>query len=243
MKTGIYIPRTYRTACHHDGGVNFTVRVAESDLFIRAETDLTSIALPFLIQLRQDIRSYIDRDISFLTSLTPVAVPDSAPTIIKQMAAAALKFNIGPMAAVAGAISEEIARHLNKFSRQILVENGGDTYIINDQKTTISLCIDQGDPSNELLFELDACPEGIGICTSSGVVGHSFSYGKADAVTVLSCEGYFADGAATALCNMIKNEGDIEKTIGYARNYKEIAGLIIIMNKKIGIFGDLIRIL
>lgn len=243
MKTALYIPRSYRQTCKQGDLVNFTVRVAQTDLFIRAETDLASIALPFLVQIHEDIRSYIDSNVSFLTSLTPITVPDSVPLIVKRMVQASWKFDVGPMATVAGAISQETARYLQSYSGNILIENGGDLYAINDHPITVSICFDPGDPSNRFLFELEACPQGIGVCTSSGIVGHSFSRGKAHAVTVICQSAYHADGAATALCNMIQSEADIDKTIEHARNYQEIVGLIIVMKKRIGIFGNILKVI
>ena len=51
----------------------------------------------------------------------------------------------------------------------------------------------------------------ISICTSSATVGHSLSFGKADAVTNTSKDASIADAAATAVGNIVKSAGDIEK--------------------------------
>jgi ApbE superfamily uncharacterized protein (UPF0280 family) len=243
MKTDLYIPRLYRTSCQNSTSTGFLVRVAQSDLFIKADIDLTCIASRFLSQLHDDIRTYIDHDISFVNSLTPITVADSAPTVVRKMAYASSVFDVGPMASVAGAISEEVARYLHGYSKQVLVENGGDLYVINHKATKISICTDYHHPSGELLFELQPSPGGIGICTSSGTIGHSLSFGHARAVTVISGSGYSADAAATTICNMMQSDDDVEKAIQYARRYEEIIGLIIMMHKKIGIFGEKIKLI
>ena len=46
----------------------------------------------------------------------------------------------------------------------------------------------------------------MGICTSSGTVGHSLSFGKADAVCVKAKSVSLADAAATAIGNMVKSQ-------------------------------------
>jgi ApbE superfamily uncharacterized protein (UPF0280 family) len=46
------------------------------------------------------------------------------------MANAATRAGVGPMAAVAGAISEDVARDLATVSPEVLVENGGDLFCI-----------------------------------------------------------------------------------------------------------------
>jgi ApbE superfamily uncharacterized protein (UPF0280 family) len=48
-----------------------------------------------------------------------------------------------------------------------------------------------------------------GICTSSGRVGHSISFGKADAVTIVAADAALADAVATQTCNMVQTEDDL----------------------------------
>lgn len=78
-----------------------------------------------------------------------------------------------------------------------------------------------------------------GICTSSGVIGHSFSFGKADAAVVVSESAAVADAFATAIGNIVKTEKDIKNAIEFAKTKKSIRGVIIIVENKMGIYGDL----
>lgn len=243
MKVDLYIPRSYRTKCQDNDLTSFVVQVDESDLFIRADSDLAYTALDILVQLRREIENYINQDASFLDSLSPLTVPIWAPVVVKKMVDASLLFDIGPMASVAGGISEEVARRLQKHSQEVIVENGGDLFIISQRTINISIAIDYSHFSKGLIFELQPCPEGVGVCTSSGKIGHSLSYGNADAVTVIARSGYYADAAATAICNMAKSEDDIQEAIRYARQSKEIIGLIIVMQRQIGIFGETISLI
>ena len=48
-----------------------------------------------------------------------------------------------------------------------------------------------------------------------------------------------ADAAATAIANTINCEEDIDKAITRFKKYGEIEGLIIIKNKRIGLWGEL----
>ena len=59
----------------------------------------------------------------------------------------------------------------------------------------------------------------MGICTSSGTVGHSLSFGKADAVVVTAGSATLADAAATAICNVGPGLGDV---IGPAGNFSTL---------------------
>jgi len=242
MKTNLYIPREYRVHCENKCFVQFEVVQEQSDLFIIAKTDLYNKAAEVLRQLRQEIKSYIALDERFLTSLSPVKVLKCAPEIIKDMAFAGERMNVGPMAAVAGAISEYVARSLSQFSEQVIVENGGDNFIIDREPFTVGIYAGDSPLSMKIGIEIEPQSDGIAVCTSSGTVGHSLSFGRADAVTVIAKSGSLADAGATAICNMVKTEDDIKKALDYAHNIKKILGLIIIVNDKIGAIGSIVKL-
>ena len=71
----------------------------------------------------------------FLSSLSPVKPLPDAPLIVKHMCRAAEIAGVGPMAAIAGAISLYVANDLLKYSKELIVENGGDIYIAGTQET------------------------------------------------------------------------------------------------------------
>ncbi len=242
MKSKGYQPRIYRSMCHGQELVNFNVVIGESDLLIRADRDLYSEAHKILSSLRHDMESYIDGDRSFLTSLEPLSVPATAPEIVKIMAKAGNEFGVGPMAAVAGAIAERVARDLARFSKNVIVENGGDIYMFSKSPITSAIYAGDSPLSMKLGIALEPSPAGASVCTSSGTVGHSLSYGNADAVTILSVYGSMADAAATAICNIVKSDKDLEQAIDFARNFKQIIGLVIIIKEKIAVFGEGIKL-
>jgi len=76
-----------------------------------------------------------------------------------------------------------------------------------------------------------------GICTSSGTMGHSFSRGKADAVTVICASAPLADSWATAIANRVQNADDMEQELEIVSAIPEILGCAIIVDEQIGIRG------
>ena len=58
--------------------------------------------------------------------------------------------------------------------------------------------------SEKLALEISPEMSPLGICTSSGTVGHSLSFGKADAALIISKDTFLADAVATATGNMVK---------------------------------------
>ncbi|MEO0095780.1 MAG: UPF0280 family protein [candidate division WOR-3 bacterium] len=242
MKTELYIPRTYRESCYNKRFFHFTVRQKESDLFILAKHDLTLQANIILSQLRADIESYIELDKDFLTALKPIQISQLAPEIIRDMAIAGKIMNVGPMAGVAGAISEYVCRYLAQFSDEVIVENGGDNFIISKEPVTIAIYAGNSPLSMKIGIEIEPHPQGIAVATSSGTVGHSLSFGNADAVTVLARSGSLADAGATAICNMLKTENDITMALDFAGAIPEILGVVIIIGEKIGVRGEMIKL-
>jgi len=242
MKTDLYIPRTYRKHYPDERFVHFNVVEKESDLFILAKKELRTQAHYILSELRAQIESYIDMDREFLTSLKPIKIIKPAAEIVREMAMVSEKIGVGPMAAVAGAISERVCRSLAQFSDEVIVENGGDIFIINKQPITIAIYAGNSPLSMRLGIEIEANFEGIGVATSSGTIGHSISFGNADAVTVISRNGGFADAAATAICNMVKTKDDIKIALDFAVRIPDILGVVVIMDDKIGAAGEFLKL-
>lgn len=242
MKRPGYQPRTYRSICRRGSLVDFRVAVRESDLFIRAQADLSAPASEKLRELRRQIETYIASHHDFAVSLTPVAVPDSAPEIVSDMAWAASQVGVGPMAAVAGAVAQRVAEHLGPISNQVVVENGGDDFMIGEERVIIAIYAGASPLSMKLGIECVPGPRGLAVCTSSGTVGHSLSFGKADAVVVVAKSGSLADAAATAFGNMVKTAEDIGPTLDRAKQQNDVLGAVVVLGEKIGFFGDMIKL-
>lgn len=234
----MYQPRTYRHWVKDKDLVSFNVVVKETDLYIRARANLRQKALKLVSKYRELLEKYIERHPSFLTSLEPVAIGDDAPHIVIEMAESARKVGIGPMASVAGAIAEFVGSQLLDFSPEIIVENGGDIYLKSLEERLIGIYAGKSPLTGKIGLEIRGQDTPMGICTSSGTVGHSMSYGKADAVIVLSRSAVLADAAATAIGNLILKPGDIPTGIEFARGIDGLTGVVIIQGDKIGLWGE-----
>ena len=125
----MYQPRIYRHICQPEDLISFLVAIKETDLFILAEKNLSTQAKKAAQSSRNVIEKYIKQNPSFLTNLAPIPYDPLAPPIIASMIRAAQKTNVGPMAAVAGAIAEFVGHELLKYSSQVIIENGGDIFL------------------------------------------------------------------------------------------------------------------
>lgn len=228
----------------------FMVGVKESDLWIAVgngdySPDLERWAFEALTKIRAELEEWIALDSEFERSLTPIRVPVSAPAIVKAMADAAAMANVGPMAAVAGAIAEEIGEKLRADGiGEIIIENGGDIYMVTGRSRRITVYAGETSPwsyRTALLIRPEDTP--CGIATSSGSLGHSLSFGSADAVSVIARSATVADAFATAIGNLVSTPSDIEPALRFTKRHiggdSGIRGSVVMVGDKMGACGDL----
>lgn len=234
-----YHERTYRRLAAGAGRASCTVTVRESDLFISADTDLSGPAHRSLLRHRRLIEQYGNSFPEFFSSLVPIIEPSLAPGIVKAMLSASRAAGVGPMASVAGALAEQVARDLHGRSGTVVVENGGDVYLILEKGAArVSIFAGPSPLSGKVSVVISADRTPCAVCTSSATVGPSLSFGKADAVTVLSESGALADAAATALANRVQTRGDIRNALEYAKEIDGVRGVVIIIGDALGAWGD-----
>jgi len=65
------------------------------------------------------------------------------------------------------------------------------------------------------------------------------SFGIADAVTIISPSASLADAAATAIGNLVKSSADIEKAIDAGKMIQDVAGILIIKDDQMGVWGNI----
>ena len=236
----MYEIRFYRDWVKSAGLVSFNVARHESDLMIRAGRDLHHQAEELLEKFRADIESEIRRRPEFADSLSPLPTPADASPIVRAMLHASRTYDVGPMAAVAGAIAQFVGEGLLQHTPEVIVENGGDIYLRMERPVEMGLYAGEDSPfSAELRLRVDPAGKPLGVCTSSGTVGHSLSLGRADAVVVVAESAALADAAATAIGNRIRATDDVEITLNQEKDRGLLNGLLIAVGKRIGAYGAL----
>ncbi|MGV8075627.1 MAG: UPF0280 family protein, partial [Syntrophobacteraceae bacterium] len=222
------------------GWITFQVRYRETDLWIRAYRNLEKETLSAVLSCRRQLEQYISQHPEFVNSLQPLPDDPLAPPLARHMIEASRRASVGPMAGVAGAIAQAVAQNLKPYTASIIIENGGDCYLDLAEETSVGIYAGPHSPFSGKLA-LRFAPERFpfGICTSSGTIGHSLSFGKADAVVVVSKDAAVADAAATALGNMINGPSDIGEALKWAPEISSVEGVLIVVKDKMGVWGDL----
>jgi ApbE superfamily uncharacterized protein (UPF0280 family) len=241
MKTSKYQRRFYRDWVK-DKGLYVTQIIAnETDIRVTTNKKADKDFIENKIRLcRLDIEKYINKDHRFLTALKPLSVELNAPLIIREMAEEARKANVGPMATVAGAISESLGRDLLKQGyKDVIVENGGDIFLKTRKTRLIGIYSGRSKLWDNLCLKIKPKETPLGICTSSGTIGHSLSFGSADSVVILSKNVSLADAVATATCNRIKSKQDLARALDFARQIKGVLGVVIILKNNLVSWGKI----
>jgi ApbE superfamily uncharacterized protein (UPF0280 family) len=134
--------------------------------------------------------------------------------VARRMTAAVLpyaaQYFITPMAAVAGAVADEVLAAMTSASQlsRAYINNGGDiaVHLSGDEKFVVGMVERPDRPSLFGTTTLKSEDPVRGIATS-GWRGRSFSLGIADAVTVLADRSAAADAAATIIANAVDLPG------------------------------------
>ena len=235
----MYEPRTYRHWVNDKDLTSFSVVVKETDLLIRAQCNLRDKALAAILECRYELETYIRHHPIFATTLEPLTIDDDAPALVHEMANAAREAGVGPMAAVAGAIAERVGRELLPFSDEVIVENGGDIFLKTLRERFIGVYAGKSKLTGKIAFAIQPEETPLGICTSSGLVGHSLSFGTADAVIAISPSTSLADAAATAIGNRVSSGSDIPAAIEFAQSIALLTGVAIIKDDQMGLWGQI----
>ena len=216
---------------------------------IRLKSDIENSDIKYFIHsIRQDLKAYINQNPDFLLSLEPLKSDDeNSVKIVSKMYDSSRKANVGPMACVAGTISELTLDYLiENNSKYSIVENGGDIALINDEKVLCGIYSNNQVLGNNIAFEIKSRKKPLGICTSSGWIGHSISFGEAESVCVISNSSSLADALATRIANEVKgltNEDKVHNALEVAENYREFyKGVLIICDEYVGSAGRLPKI-
>jgi len=201
---------------------------------LRFQVKHTDLMIREVLHQRKLLQAYIRRYPLFLTSLVPIPPYPEAPSIATEMHQASELTGVGPMAAVAGALAEVAAR-----AGEGVVENGGDIFLISDTPIVLGLYGGKTPLSSRVGFRIDPERMPLAVCSSSGKMGYSWSFGKADLVTVFARSGALADAAATLGGNLVSSPRDIEEALAYLCQIPGIEAVWIEVDGKVGFQGNL----
>lgn len=236
--------RRYRTHLCGNRFASFTIRVAESDLWIALSRDAYTADLPaeteqFLWQQRHTLVKALKAQPNLREALGPTLAHEPLPPVLAAMVRAGNTAGVGPMAAVAGALAEAVGCYLAAGASEVIVENGGDIFLLLHEPVTVGLHTGSSPFGNKLALRVASADTPLGICTSSATVGPSLSLGRADAAVVAAYPVALADAAATALGNMVAEPADFPAALAFASQLQGVRGALLVCRGQMAIQGAL----
>ena len=233
-----YVERNYRNKIKISDLTTYHVSIKETDLWISARKNLKPETEHIVHDLRFKLENYIQAHPEFLTALVPCPDDAYAPGIVRDMISCSKIAGVGPMASVAGAMAQYIANGLGKFTDQVIIENGGDIFMKVKREVTVSIFAGTSPLSDKIGIVIPPKMMPLGVCSSSGRIGHSLSMGNSDVVCILSRSAVLADAAATALGNRIRTKKDLRKISEHAGIIDGVLGGVAIMDDEMTAWGE-----
>jgi len=240
-----YTERSYRSRFANDSKRWFCVKFLESDLWIGVSSgsylhSMEQDVYSLLVDLRRSMDAYLLMDPAYKTALVPYDAQQSAPDILKHMSKVSHRSGIGPMSAVAGAVAQHVAGYLcNRYSLDdVVVENGGDIYAQSVTDMDIAVFAGTSPLSEKVGLHIPAASFPLGICTSSGTVGPSLSFGRADAMLIVCRDTALADTYATAMANRIHSIDDLQPVIDLIQSNPDIMGALAVKDDRMAVCGN-----
>lgn len=218
------------------------IMIQETNIILKSDVEPYHLE-KFILNQREELKIHIRRNPEFQSSLEPLNIIEG-PLIVKMMVNAANIADVGPMAAVAGTISQLSLNYLLKLkAKYAIVENGGDIALKTNKDVVMGLYAGESSLSGKIGFKIKHNKTPMGICTSSGTVGHSISFGKADAVTVFASQSSIADALATSIANHAtgdKNVEMVENCLSKAEEFRDhFRGVMVVSGENAGTIGKI----
>lgn len=215
--------------------------VGETAVTVFSDDIFHKVAKDAIFEAREIIRRKISQDPFFGSTYYPYDADDGDDPLIQEMCRCSILSDVGPMAGVAGAVAYyAVCRMRDAGAGFAIVENGGDIALLIDRDITVGLFAGD-DRFGNLALDVKRRDGIFGICSSSGKIGPSVSFGKSGISTVISENVILADQCATSLGNMIRegSEGEMSAAVERICSVEGIEGCLATFDGKMALAGEL----
>jgi len=193
-----------------------------------------------VLSARIELEEYIAAHPEFRFQLETERLDEDAPEFVQRMMLAGIRAGVGPMAAVAGGLSQVAVEAIVRAGgHYAIAENGGDIFLQSEKTKVIGLSAGASPLSGRIGLRIFPDETPAGICTSAGNLGHSISFGRADAVAAFSDSGFLSDAAATAIANEVygEKEGAVQRALERAEDIEGLRGCLVLVGGLVGKTG------
>jgi ApbE superfamily uncharacterized protein (UPF0280 family) len=214
--------------------------VGETAVSVISDDSFFDTAKTAIFEARDILLSKIYDDPFFKTTYFPYAPRNTDNPLIVRMCRASESAGVGPMAGVAGAVASfAVEAMVESGADYAIVENGGDIAMVSDRDVLIGLYTDD-ERFKDVALKIEGTGRITGVCSSSGSVGPSVSFGKSNISTVFSDDVILADACATALGNILVDEdrSSIAKSLEHIAGIDGVNGCLALYNGSFAVCGE-----
>jgi len=214
--------------------------IGETEISLTTDLKFRDLAEKAIREARWIIEEKIRSDPFFGLTYDPYRPLEEDPELIRRMCSASTSAGVGPMASVAGAVAAYVTERLAEAGcRHAVVDNGGDISLMTNCETVIKIYSGNDSTDGVGLIIPSTGGKIVGICSSSGRIGHSISFGNSDISTVFSDDPVLSDACATALGNMISDSSDLQAAVETVCGIHGVRGCFAMIDGTVAFCGDL----
>jgi uncharacterized protein len=212
---------------------SFELQVQDLLLRISAPEEYAEECRAAALSAWEQLQSYSLQHPDFRTSKTPVEVPETAPQIVREMAATAKAAGVGPAFCTTGAVCEHVGRFLAGMLGEVVVSTGGDYFVRSKKKMRLALY--QGPAAGGLSVVVDPKRGTQGVFTSVGRI--RLPSQSVDGLAVLASTTIMADAAAASCMAILSRPNSFLAALQFLRKIDGVQGAVVVQGKRIGVAG------
>jgi uncharacterized protein len=209
---------------------SFDIQVQDMTLHIQAGTDFNEESRAAALSFWEQLHAYMLRNPEVASSKRPIAVPEDAPPIVREMVEAARRAGVGPMFSFQGAVTDHVGRFLAQEVDEVIVSCGGDYFIQSRRRQKLTVSRRAG--GSTVAVVVPASKRGIGIAMTAG-------RGQAaiDGLAVLAESCMLADAAAAGVQAIVPKENGFAGSLTYLKTVPGVLGGVVMVGERIGVAG------
>ncbi len=217
-----------------------TLDVAFDDLTLRVTAkdadyeEVRAAGMDFV----ERVQSYGARHAGFESSKRPIAMPDDAPEVVRQMADAAAVAGVGPMYAYRGALIEFVGRALVEKGRKDVTVSCPGIWFVKARKRA-RLAVRWGRDADALAVVVRPERGSHGVYSSLGRELDPALPGHDDGVVVMAESPTLAAASATAARAILSRRQALSDPLAYLQGLPGLFGAMVVRGGEIGFAGGL----
>jgi ApbE superfamily uncharacterized protein (UPF0280 family) len=210
---------------------SFTLQIQDFVLRVTAPQEYYEESRAAALSMWEQLQSYSVRNPAFRSSKRPVDVPDDAPPVAREMAAAAGAAGVGPVFTVQGALIDHVGRYLSRNVHEVLVSSGGDHFIRSRKR--LKLPVSHGTSSLSVIVDASKAPVGVSTTLGKGALPAE----SVDGLAVVASSCALADAAAAAAMAILARHDSFQQALGYLQRIEGVQGAVVVEGERIGVTG------